>query len=281
MNITETPKAEAGARTSLNQMYDCGQQYRIRGRVSQNPELLQLQPGEIALLDIIANLQCNQPLTFMKVHGLTIPLFPEISSTIVYLLLNGAYKTASHKLIAQHVQLGARCLNLGTGIGTVATHLGYISGNHVVTVDANSKMEPIAEAISSCNDVSLQFIHGAVAPRARKGTVEFNLASSLWLGNFGNCLQLQCVASPVVDVAELVLAHQIDTLFVDLNGAEMDLFQLVPMPTSLVTVLVEIHNNQLNHFNTIQTLNALWGQGYVLADQEGTTYVWKRAPKVS
>jgi len=215
----------------------------------------------------------------VNVDGIAVPIGPHVTPYILYLLLNNAYEVGDLRLVRKHVRHGHRGLVLGCGLGVIATCIARLSKMPVATVDANRTLAAPIATIAQLNGVELQFICGAVVGGEARGTVSFAVADEFWSSslNLRDSGRIQRkVDVPILDMESVMASMRPTVLFVDIEGAEEQLFRSYAFPVDVELVFVEIHRPNMGPGRAARAMNDMWHQGYKLIDMDGLTTVWRR-----
>lgn len=79
-----------------------------------------------------------------------------------------------------------------------------------------------------------------------------------------------------MDLGHLVRSSAVNTLFVDIEGAEVGLFTPETVPATVKKLFVEAHRPALSPEHWTSVLNDLHGLGFSLKDCLGLTHYWER-----
>lgn len=213
----------------------------------------------------------------LDTHGVLVQADKKMAPYIFYLLASGAYEHGDIHLVRKHVRAGSNALVLGGGIGVIASAIAGASLKPVTVVDANPELETRVACTAQLNGVELDFIHGAVAPDlGSEGMTDFWISEEFWASSLSikTYKAQQLIQVPLLDFEQL--SSKFDTLFVDIESAEVALFAQCRVPESVSQLFVEIHRPNLGETTTAQTMNAIFQQGFQLVDMHGMTSVWER-----
>lgn len=183
------------------------------------------------------------PLRQFEINGVSLSL-PEALATpeIVQKMQDGTYEADEARAADRCVRNGFRVLDLGAGIGYVATLCAQKAGaENVLTVEANPELLPILEANLAANGQSgVTVMHGAVSGWVPEGsTAEFNISNGFTgssLKGFGR----RKVEVPLIPVYDLIRAHRPQVVIMDVEGAEADMFDR-PWKCPLRFFVLELH----------------------------------------
>jgi FkbM family methyltransferase len=224
-----------------------------------------------------AQLKANGPLVH-DLHGVSVGVGIGLHPYLAYLVVNDAYEEGDLRLIRAHVDTRDRAMVLGAGMGVIAAALSQASGAQVSCLDANPAVARHVELTASLNNVKLTFIHGAVVPGRASGSVRFALSEEFWASSLREDTYKLAgyIEAPVVDLAGLVRTSAVNTLFVDIEGAEVGLFTHETVPSGVKKLFVEVHRPALAPQQWASVLNDLYSLGFKLRDCVGLTHYWER-----
>lgn len=197
---------------------------------------------------------------------------------ISYLVVNDAYEHGDIDLVRLYVGADNKALVLGAGMGVVATALAQQTGKSVVCIDANAQLAERIAVTAALNNVELPFTAGAVVPGRKSGVVRFTLSDEFWASSLREDAYLakEQVPVPVLDLAEMCAREGVDTLFVDIEGAEVGLFTPETIPPAVRHVFVEVHRPNLGPKAHCSVVNDLFALGFRMEDAAGLSSYWVR-----
>ncbi|MCD5327958.1 hypothetical protein ACFFU8_09005 [Chromobacterium piscinae] len=234
-------------------------------------------PEQILLREIELFLEQRPDGVKLVSQGIFVRADNSMAPYIFYLLASGAYEHGDIHLVRKHVRAGDAALVLGGGIGVIAAAIADKTHRPVTVVDANPALASKVACTAKLNGVELDFIHGAIAPDLGKsGQAEFWISEEFWASSLSikTYKAQQSIQVPLLDFEQI--AAEFDTLFIDIESAEMALFSQCQVPPSITQLFVEIHRPNLGEMSTAQTMNAIFHQGFSLVDMHGMTSVWQR-----
>jgi FkbM family methyltransferase len=168
----------------------------------------------------------------------------DVSQTIWSALVNGTYEAKEAFWVKKAVVPGDRILELGTGLGIIATVLAATEGVHVSAFDAHPGMLELAHNVIRANNrtnVTLaQGLLTAGAPR----DYQFYLREDFWMssifeeqGPFQRAVTLKSI-----NVDDFIVTARITLLVMDIEGGEEYLLQNAKLP-GVERVFVELHDH--------------------------------------
>lgn len=211
-------------------------------------------------------------------HGVKVGVDAGLHPYLSYLVINDAYEAGDLRLIRDHVEPGDRAVVLGAGMGVIAAALGLRTGASVLCVDANPDVETYVALTAGLNGADLPFMHGAVVPGQDEGQISFALSEQFWASSLraDTYLFSKLISVPVVNLKKLLLMPPTNTLFVDIEGAEVGLFSDAVLPATIKKLFVEVHRPALAPKQWASIFNDLHALGFELQDCQGLTHYWAR-----
>ncbi|AHM02898.1 Methyltransferase, FkbM family [Roseibacterium elongatum DSM 19469] len=184
------------------------------------------------------------------------------SAEIVEKLRAGSYEADEARAADRCVKSGFRVLELGTGLGYVATLAAQRTApEHVLSVEANPDLLPVIEGNLSrngCSGVSL--LHGAVAGQAEEDeTVCFHISEGFTGSRLGARGGRQ-VEVPLIGFHDLIRAHRPHVVLMDVEGAEAGFFDR-PWKCPLRFCAMELHPRQYGPATIKKIVDAMSAMG--------------------
>lgn len=193
----------------------------------------------------------------------------------------GWYEIEEFKAIKAHLVGTDSVLELGSGVGYLATICSDIVGSEqVTTVEANPDMIPIIQHnLGVAGHSNTKVINGVAVETQRGETEEFYVPPAFWASSRK---KREGTGHKQVSVPSFALRTLIDevsptVLIVDVEGAE-DEFFFFDLPSELRLVIIELHPV---HYPQ-SAINALFlrllgqGFGYEVNGSHGAVVVFKR-----
>ena len=230
---------------------------------------------------IVTAIQNALPNIHGSVHtttGIKFQVDAAIPAYILFLLLNDAYEHGDIEIVRKYVTAGDKAVMAGVGIGVVASAIALASGNSVLGIDGNARLQPFVEKTAELNGISIDFIHGVVGDFPDSGTVPFVISREFWTSSLRDDTRLeqQTVYAPCIDLNVAVATATANVLFIDIEGAEETLFAQHMISPAVKKLFVEIHSPNLPTTTCAKIKNDIWAQGFRLVDTAGLTHYWER-----
>ncbi|GAW33963.1 protein-L-isoaspartate O-methyltransferase [Roseovarius sp. A-2] len=181
-----------------------------------------------------------------EIDGLTLDV-PEklLNDRIAAKLASGKYEGQEAAAARMRLREGQRVLELGAGIGYIATLCARVAGaENVTTIEANPAMLPVIRANLDRNGAeAATLLHGAVTGRAgTEAAIAFDGARSFWAGHIADedSAPDRLVKVPVLGLDALLERARPHLVIMDIEGAEAYLFD-APWPDHVTSVMMELH----------------------------------------
>lgn len=181
-----------------------------------------------------------------EIDGLRLAV-PEalLNERIAAKLASGGYEAQEAHAAAMRLKPGQRVLELGAGIGYIASICARVTGpENVTTVEANSAMLPVIRANLERNGFgAVTLIHGAVGGMAGGGApLAFDAGRSFWAGRIAEEGAASQALSevPHLGLGALLAQSRPHVVIMDIEGAEANLFE-APWPMHVRHVMMELH----------------------------------------
>ena len=171
-----------------------------------------------------------------------------INDRIAGKLANGGYEAHEAHAAQMRLRPGQRVLELGSGLGYIASICAGITGpENVVTVEANPDMlDVIRENLGRNGFGQVTLIHGAVTEANNTSeSIEFEQKKTFWAGRLADADSnpTAVVSVPLLRMSELMQKIRPQVVIMDIEGAEQYLFD-APWPGFVRAVMMELHPGQ-------------------------------------
>jgi len=217
-------------------------------------------------------------------HDLELALPALLGARMIYLIAAGDYEQTDLELILRWVRAGDTVLELGGGAGLTTALLAKTTQRPVTLVEPDVRLFPsIAEQVR-LNGGQVEFVEGCVGADCREGTVPFLLADAPWFSTLFSSSQPDTPKHEIrvnaLDFRALLEQHRPSVLFVDVEGAEQNLFA-APLAWLPRLILIEVHYPLLGSLGGARVVQHIVSLGYRLLELDGWTHVFERDPMLS
>jgi FkbM family methyltransferase len=203
-------------------------------------------------------------MTALTVHGIRVPIGPaDVSPQIWRALSNGTYEAKEARWVFKSVRPHDRVLELGTGLGVVASLIAGIEGVHVWAFDASPSSVQLARRVIEANErENVTLTQGILAAGPPRDFV-FYLRRDLWMSSIiehqGPYDETLTITSANID--QFVSQHRIDVVVMDIEGAERDLLTQAELP-GVDRIFLELHDHLYGLAGVRDITRALGAKGF-------------------
>lgn len=186
-----------------------------------------------------------------EVNGVSLAVPGDIlNDRIAAKLAAGRYEGHEAEAVKMRLRAGQRVLELGAGLGYIASLCARITGpENVVTIEANPALIPVIRANLDRNGFeAARLIHGAVTGLEKEdgtGDIGFEQKPAFWAARLaGEASDPGAVVQvPMLSLWALLAEHRPHVVIMDVEGAEAHLFGR-KWPRHVKSVMMELHPNQ-------------------------------------
>jgi FkbM family methyltransferase len=201
-------------------------------------------------------------MTALTVHGIRVPP-ADVSPEIWRALCNGTYEAKEARWVFKSVQPHDHVLELGTGLGVVASLIAGIEGVHVWAFEASPASVRLARRVIEANErANITLTQGILAAGPPRDFV-FYLRRDLWMSSIvehqGPYDETLTITSANVD--QFVAQHRIDVVVMDIEGAERDLLIHAELP-GVDRIFLELHDHLYGLDGVREITRALAAKGF-------------------
>ncbi len=160
-------------------------------------------------------------------------------------LATGGYEAHEAHAARMRLRAGQRVLELGSGLGYIASVCSKITGpENVTTVEANPNMLPVIRGNLERNGFgAVTLLHGAVGGMKNgEEQVEFDNQKTFWAARLADVDTAPdaVVSVPYLGLGDLLKTCRPHVVIMDIEGAEQHLFD-APWPAYIRAVMMELH----------------------------------------
>lgn len=203
-------------------------------------------------------------MTALTVHGIKVPISPaDVSPEIWRALSSGTYEAKEARWVFKCVQPNDRVLELGTGLGILASLIAGIEGVHVWAFEASPSSVRLARRVIEANKLdNITLSQGILAAGPPRDFV-FYLRGDLWMSSIiehqGPYDETLTITSANID--HFVSQHRIDVVVMDIEGAERDLLIHAELP-GVDRIFLELHDHLYGLAGVREITRALAAKGF-------------------
>jgi len=160
-------------------------------------------------------------------------------------LSTGGYEAHEAHAARMRLRAGQRVLELGSGIGYIASVCASITGaENVTTVEGNPSMLPVIKGNLERNGFgAVTVLHGAVGGmKSGADPIEFDNKKTFWAARIADVDTAPdaVVSVPHLGLGDLLVTCRPHVVIMDIEGAEEHLFD-APWPGFVRSVMMELH----------------------------------------
>lgn len=163
-----------------------------------------------------------------------------LTEKIARALRNGRYESGERRALEHVLRPGDRVLDLGAGLGLLATVAALRPEVRVTAVEANPALLPVIRqtlALNGAGDIDLR--HGAVTPEAG-APLAFRVAADFWASSLDTSGGAGAVEVPRQVLGALLREVRPTVIVCDIEGAEVGLFDGADL-SGVRAAIVELH----------------------------------------
>jgi FkbM family methyltransferase len=192
-------------------------------------------------------------------------------------ILAGRYELQERDLLSRCLADGDVVLELGTGIGLMATLCARrLGSDRVFTFEANPEMIAVAEETFRLNGVAPKVENCALG--AAQGAVTFFVEEHFWSSStIKRTATARTISVPVRPLAEAIREIRPTILIVDIEGGEATLFDGVALD-GVQKIMIELHPHVIGAAQTERIRGLLRGAGFAAVHERsrGTNVLFER-----
>lgn len=191
------------------------------------------------------------------------------------LLFREVYEDTERNLLLRVLKPGMKVLEIGTGIGFVSLLSSKLCGQgQVLSYEANGSLEPMIRENYALNGME---------PNLKMRAVTFDGQPIRFFRNdniisssvYDRKLQAQEVVVESDAFADVIAGFDPDVLIMDVEGAEVDLFEVENLGR-IRHIVVELHPHIVGEEKIAAVVARLKGQGFAVREQDRKTSHFER-----
>jgi FkbM family methyltransferase len=184
-------------------------------------------------------------MTALTVHGIKVPISPaDVSPEIWHALSSGTYEAKEARWVFKCVRPHDRVLELGTGLGILASLIAGIEGVHVWAFEASPSSVRLARRVIEANKLDNVILSQGILAAGPPREFVFYLRKDLWMSSIiehqGPYDETLTITSANID--NFIAQHGIDVVVMDIEGAERDLLLHAQLP-GVDRIFLELHDH--------------------------------------
>ncbi|WP_298837145.1 FkbM family methyltransferase [uncultured Roseobacter sp.] len=205
----------------------------------------------------------------LKSHGILVPYVPAVvSDRMKDVLVRNRYEAGEIATLRQHLEPDDILLEVGGGIGMISTlAAGIVGPENVTVVEANPELIPLIRETHALNDMTgVRVLSGIGVPEAPEAdaVVDFHLRDNFWASSLLPPRPRETVRTvpvPLVGLNDVIRAERPTVLFMDIEGAELDVLGALDL-SSFRFLVVEVHHRVYGLDGISGLFDAMAAQGF-------------------
>jgi len=221
----------------------------------------------------------------LKTHGVKIPLNPDvITSKIERAIRKDRYELDEVSGTPKFLEKDDRVIELGAGIGFISSFLGVNLGvENVLCVEADPSLCDFIGNVHALNGLAAAQVRNCVAlnDATAEGPMSFFVREQFWSSSLdGEDPYAKAIEVPGIRLSQLIRDFRANTLIVDIEGGERDLFAPADL-TGIDKIFLEIHTRKIKKIGIKQCFDALSQSGFCYDQQvsRGGSVLFRRIPR--
>lgn len=221
----------------------------------------------------------------LETHGVKIPLDPNvITSKIERAIRKDRYELDEVSGTPKFLEKDDRVIELGAGIGFISSFLGVRLGvENVLCVEADPTLCAFIRSVHELNGLQAAQVRNCVALNdgAAEAPVPFYVREQFWSSSLdGEEPYQKAIEVPGIRLSKLIRDFKANTLIVDIEGGERDLFAPADL-SGIDKIFLEIHTRKIKRIGIKHCFDALSQSGFCYDQQvsRGGSVLFRRIPR--
>jgi FkbM family methyltransferase len=160
--------------------------------------------------------------------------------TLCGTIYDRCYEDREARIVEATIRPSDRVLEIGCGVGFLATVASRIVGDAVRCYDADPAMVTAARRTIERNGASATITAAVLQPSPVAETISFYVHDDFWASSLVPDPEATEISVPVLDLAREITEQAASYLLIDIEGGETDLL-LDPLPACVRKLCVECH----------------------------------------
>lgn len=221
----------------------------------------------------------------LEIEGVRIPYDPSIiTPKIARSIEKGRYENDEVTGTPKFIKPDDRVIELGAGIGFISSFIATSLGvKNVMCVEADPNLCKFIKKVHKENGITTAEIRNVVGlnDAGTLGTADFYVREPFWSSSLDDEDEyVKSVKVPTVHLSSLIKEFKANTLIVDIEGGERDLFSPLDL-SGIDKVFLEIHTRKIKRIGIKMCFDALSECGFAYDQQvsRGGSVLFRRIPK--
>jgi len=221
----------------------------------------------------------------LKIEGVRIPYEPSIiTPKIARSIKKGRYENDEVTGTPKFIKPDDRVIELGAGIGFISSFISTALGvKNVMCIEADPNLCSFIKTVHKENGITTAEVRNVVAlnDAGTPGMADFYVREPFWTSSLDDEDEyVKSVKVPTVHLSSLIKEFNANTLIVDIEGGERDLFSPLDL-SGIDKVFLEIHTRKIKRIGIKMCFDALSECGFAYDQQvsRGGSVLFRRIPK--
>ncbi|MBE9475549.1 MAG: FkbM family methyltransferase [Proteobacteria bacterium] len=221
----------------------------------------------------------------LEIKGILIPNDPSIiTPKIARSIKNDAYEKDEVKGTPKFIKSDDRVIELGAGIGFISSFIHkHLNVSNILCVEADPTLCAFIKDVHKLNGITSIDVNNVVALNGNStGTsIKFYIRSPFWSSSLDSEQEyVRVVDVPTVQLSSLIKDFKANTLIVDIEGGERDIFKNTNLD-GIDKIFLEIHTRKIKRIGIKLCFDALSQAGFAYDQQvsRGGSVLFRRIPR--
>lgn len=220
----------------------------------------------------------------LEIAGVRIPNDPAIvTPKIAEAIRKGRYEKDEVRATPKFIEPGDRVIELGAGLGFISSYIATALGvRDILCVEADPTLCAFIRRVHAENGIEGVEVKNAVAlnDTGQPGTLPFYIRDPFWSSSLdGDTPYERVIDVPALPLSGMIRDFRANTLIVDIEGGERDLFRDLDL-TGIDKIFLEIHTRKIRRIGIKLCFDALSAAGFAYDQQAscGGSVLFRRIP---
>jgi len=184
----------------------------------------------------------------IKIHNVNVQYNSKIiTSNILKFIVSGGYEKDEKSIITKNIKGNEIVLEIGCGIGVVSTLIAKsLTHGRLYAFDANPVLVDITKSCLKLNQALGEVLHGILLNNNLSDAIDFYIHEEFWSSSTQrSCGTIRKIKTPVYCLNKFLEDNSIDTLVVDIEGGEVELFEETDL-SRINKMIIEVHPEKVD-----------------------------------
>ncbi len=221
----------------------------------------------------------------LETQGVKIPLNPSmITPKIERSIRKNRYELDEVTGTPKFIDKEDRVIELGAGIGFISSFLATSLGvKNILCIEADPNLCEFIKEVHALNGLTTAEVRNCVGlnDKGDEGPIKFYVREQFWSSSLDDDdAYVKAIDVPALRLSNIIQEFKANTLIVDIEGGERDLFSPLDL-TGIDKVFLEIHTRKIKRIGIKKCFDALSNSGFAYDQQvsRGGSVLFRRIPK--